>query len=353
MNNSLVRESKVSVALDDVRARVQPVLRSAVDSLPEQVRAVAGYHFGWCDQRGASVVVGRSSGKMIRPALVIFAAKAVARGGDPWKLRASVLRAAGAIELVHNFSLVHDDAMDGDAMRHHRETVWKAFGFPIAILAGDALLALANQILTSDSSSSITPAAVEMLNDAVQKLVEGQFQDLAFERTESVGLEECLHMASRKTSSLMAVSCRLGGLFGGGTTQQVEALHAFGTHLGLAFQLADDLMGLSGDPSSTGKPANNDLWSRKKSLPVVFALNSETDAAHELITLYRKDSRWEQADVDHALVLIEQAGGVEWAQAEASRCCELAISCLRGANLRPDAAEVLADLVRLSAKRVS
>ncbi|MFC7615505.1 polyprenyl synthetase family protein [Actinokineospora soli] len=254
------------------------------------------------------------------------------------------------MELVHNFSLVHDDAMDRDAVRRHRETVWKVYGVPAAILAGDALLTLALQVL-SELATPVTQTAVTMLNDAVQQLIEGQALDLSFETRGEVLLSECVAMAGKKTAALMSCACGLGALVSGGSAEQVRLLRAFGAHLGLAFQLADDLLGISGDPEVTGKPAHNDLWTRKKSLPVVAALTSGTDAGRELAALYGRDERWEHADLQRAQALVERAGGLAWTREEADRRVDLALSSLAAADLDPGAAADLGGLVRLAARR--
>ncbi|MEU5691850.1 polyprenyl synthetase family protein [Actinosynnema sp. NPDC020468] len=350
MNTPLLRERDTPAVLDDARSRIKPVLRGAVDSLPPTMRLVTDYHFGWRDRDGLPVPGDPWSGKAMRPALVLLAAAAVTDPALEPRTDGAVLRAAVAVELVHNFSLVHDDVMDNDALRRHRETVWKVFGVPAAILAGDALLALANQVLTDDATA-VAPAAVTMLNEAVQELIEGQSLDVSFEVRGEVALEECAAMADKKTAALMACACGLGALLAGGSPEQVRLLRQFGTHLGLAFQLADDLLGLRGDPRRTGKPANNDLWTRKKSLPVVAALTSDTDAGRELAALYARTEPWEHADVERALVLVEEAGGVAWARDEAARRVEQALAGLREAGARPDAAADLAGLLRLSARR--
>jgi geranylgeranyl diphosphate synthase type I len=350
VNTPLLRARNLPAVLDGARTRIQPVLRGAVDSLPPAMRLVTDYHFGWRDRDGSPVPGDPRSGKAMRPALVLLAAASVTDADRDARADGPVLRAAVAVELVHNFSLVHDDVMDNDAMRRHRETVWKVFGIPVAILAGDAMLALANQVLTDDATP-VTPAAITMLNEAVQELIEGQSLDVSFEARAEVALDDCAAMADKKTAALMACACGLGALLRGGSVEQVRLLRLFGTHLGLAFQLADDLLGLGGDPRSTGKPANNDLWTRKKSLPVVAALTSGTDAGRDLAALYARTKPWEHADVERALALVEEAGGVAWARAEAARRVARALSCLDEAGLRQDPAADLAGLLHLSAQR--
>ncbi|GHF85576.1 dimethylallyltransferase [Amycolatopsis bartoniae] len=295
------------------------------------MRAPVRHHFGWDDNT--------SGGKAIRPALVLLAAQAV--GARARK----ALPAAVAVELVHNFSLVHDDVMDGDATRRHRPTVWKRFGTETAILAGDALLALSAQLLAE------RPRELQVLMTAVLDLVEGQSADLAFERREFVGAEECREMAAGKTGALLGCACALGALAGGGTAEQVRELRRFGEAAGLAFQFVDDLLGIWGQAEVTGKPVFSDLRNRKKSLPVVAALAAGTEASRELAALYGAKEALSDAQLAHAADLVDQAGGRAWAQAQADRLLSQALVHLEAAGLRQRAHAELAVLAQLITRR--
>ncbi|TWP53613.1 hypothetical protein FKR81_02265 [Lentzea tibetensis] len=291
---------------------VLPHLRKAVEELPPSIRAVARYHFGWFDEHGRPA--DGSPGKLLRPALTLLSAQAV---GDRVE---SAVDAAVAIELVHNFSLVHDDVMDGDPTRRHRASAWSVFGVPTAVLAGDSLLVAAVQTIAAD------PRAVEVLCRAMQELVEGQGRDLSFSSRDDVSVEECLAMADGKTSALLACACELGALSGGGTTEQAAALRRFGRHLGIAFQLVDDLLGIWGDPAVTGKPVLSDLRSRRKSLPVAAALAT----CPELAELYR--GPLDERQLAEIADLVDRAGGRAWARAEADRHVALALDHLAAAQ---------------------
>ncbi len=306
------------------RNTVDPALRAAVDMLPSAMRRIAGYHFGWWNEHGHSEHT--NGGKAIRPTLVLLSAEAV--GGVP----AAAVPAAAAVELVHNFSLLHDDVLDGDVTRRHRPTAWSVFGVNPAILAGNALLTLAFDVLAASGD----PAAgdgTRMLSAAVLNLVNGQSADLAFEERADVDLPECLRMAEGKTGALLGCACALGALFGGGSPEQVERLRGFGEHLGLAFQLVDDLLGIWGDPAVTGKPVYSDLHERKKSLPVVAALTSGTPAGRELAALYHRDQPLSSTDLVHAAELIDVAGARAWSQAQADDLLAHALRHLRSALL--------------------
>ncbi|ONI80239.1 dimethylallyltranstransferase [Saccharothrix sp. ALI-22-I] len=324
------------------RAGVDPAMRAAVDRLPDSMRAIAGYHFGWWDESGRPT--DADAGKAIRPALVLLGTQAVGGAVN------AALPAAVAVELVHNFSLLHDDVMDGDTTRRHRATAWHAFGVNPAILAGDALLTLALDVLAG-SGHPKAQQAIRVMSGAVQRLLDGQSADLAFEERADVRLAECVRMAEGKTGALLGASCALGAMFGDGRPDQVEHLRSFGEQVGLAFQFVDDLLGIWGDPEVTGKPVYSDLQNRKKSLPVVAALTSDTPAARELHSLYHTESQLTPADLAHAADLIETSGARAWAQSRADDLLASAREHLRAAQPTERAAQELDAVARLATRR--
>ncbi|WP_392672475.1 family 2 encapsulin nanocompartment cargo protein polyprenyl transferase [Streptomyces sp. LN785] len=297
---------EAAALLERTRNLVDPQLRAAVESLPGSIRRVAMYHFGW-EHADGTTATGQA-GKAIRPALVLAAARAV--GGDPEQ----AVRAAVAVELVHNFSLLHDDVIDEDRTRRHRPTAWAVFGIPAAVIAGDAVLALAHRLLAEDTRPSSARASVRLANCVIE-LCAGQQADCSFEDRgpEDVSLDECLTMATAKTGALLGCACALGALYAGAGERAVGAMDGFGREAGLAFQLIDDLIGIWGDPAQTGKPVGADLAAHKKSLPVVAALTSRTPAAGELAALYR-GSMNTAAEVSRAAEAVDRAGGRDWAQ---------------------------------------
>ncbi|WP_239137153.1 family 2 encapsulin nanocompartment cargo protein polyprenyl transferase [Sphaerisporangium rufum] len=319
-----------------------PALRSAVETMPAPVRRIAGYHFGWLDAGG--LAAAGDGGKALRPALVLLAAEAA--GGSA----TAAVPAAVAVELVHNFSLLHDDVMDGDATRRHRPTAWSVFGVGAAILTGDALLALASEVLAA-APAIYAGDGVRMLAAAVLDLVEGQMADTGFEGRDDVTPVECARMAEAKTGALLGTACALGGLAGGADPERVEALRGFGRCAGLAFQLADDLLGIWGDPAVTGKPVYSDLRNRKKSLPVVAALTSGTPAAAELAALYRSGQDLGPAELSRAAALVEAAGAREWADTRAGELLADALDLLSAARPEPRPAAELGTLARLLVQR--
>ena len=217
------------------RDLVSPAIEAAIGRLTPDVRVVAAYHFGFADAEGNPT--GGGSGKTLRPALALLSARAT--GASPER----GVTAAVAVELVHNWSLLHDDIMDGDTERRHRPTAWTVFGIGAAILAGDALLALAQDMLLEDGTPQ-GPWAARCLSAAVQRLIAGQGADLAFEKRDDVTLTECLEMAGNKTAALMACACSIGAVHLGAPPTLAMALAGFGAHVGQAFQLTDDLLGI-------------------------------------------------------------------------------------------------------------
>ncbi|MEV7791681.1 family 2 encapsulin nanocompartment cargo protein polyprenyl transferase [Streptomyces sp. NPDC087512] len=339
-------EHEAAALLRRSRALVDPELRSAIGSLPATMRRIALYHFGW--QHADGTPAAGNAGKAIRPALVLASAAALGGPGA----RSAAVRAAAAVELVHNFTLLHDDVMDRDATRRHRPTAWTVFGDADAILAGDALQALALRLLAADPHPA-SAAAASRLADCVMELCEGQHADTAMERRgpDEVTLEETLLMAEAKTGALLGCACALGALYAGAGDEDVEALDAFGREAGLAFQLIDDVIGTWGDPGRTGKPAGADLAARKKSLPVVAALTSGTPEAAALAELYAAPYEKDKEDLEHTALAVERAGGRDWAQAQAADRMARAMQELARAVPEPEAAGGLLALAEFVTRR--
>ncbi len=293
--------------LGRARELVDPAIASALGGLGEELRVPAEYHF-------------KGRGKGTRPALAILSAEAM---GAPSE---TAVPGAVAIELIHDFSLIHDDIIDNDAERRHRPTVWAKFGTGVGVVVGDALHALAFEVLLSDPSPPRVTAA-KNLAEAVSAMIAGQSMDMAFEEMPSVTLEQCLAMEQGKTGALLAYASSVGAILAGADGEIVEEMADFGAHMGVAFQAVDDLLGIWGDPERTGKPSGADLRERKKSVPVVIALNSDTSAADELADLYAR-ADWDAGSVDAARALVEAGGGREHTQALARAHYDLAVSAL-------------------------
>jgi geranylgeranyl diphosphate synthase type I len=321
----------VAEVLERGRTLSTPVLRAAVDRLAPPMDTVAAYHFGWIDAEGKPTA--GDSGKAVRPALALLSAEAA--GATP----ETGIPGAVAVELVHNFSLLHDDLMDGDEQRRHRDTVWKVHGPAQAILVGDALFALANEILLEQATVE-AGRATRRLTLATRKLIDGQAQDISFEHRDRVTVEECLEMEGNKTGALLACASSIGAVLGGASEADADALEEYGYHLGLSFQAVDDLLGIWGDPAATGKQTWSDLRQRKKSLPVVAALAAGGPASERLAEMLAADAKaadstetgdiggFNEEEFATRAALIEQAGGRDWTSREARRQYATAIAAL-------------------------
>jgi geranylgeranyl diphosphate synthase type I len=295
-------------AIGRVRAQVQQALRDAVGTLDdERMRLIASYQLGWCDEHGAPV--GSGGGKAIRPTLAVLSAEA---GGGSVE---DGLPGAVAVELVHNFSLLHDDVMDRDLERRHRPTGWAVFGEGQAILAGNAMLTCAVESVVRDRDNG--QRALPCLLTATQRLISGQSADLHLEGARGVSLGDVLRMEAGKTAALLACAASIGAFAVGSPAEVVGALHDYGHELGMSFQLIDDILGITGDPEITGKSASSDVRAGKRSAPVVAALESGTDASRRLADLLADGAPRSDEDVTLATKLIEEAGGIDWAAREA------------------------------------
>jgi geranylgeranyl diphosphate synthase type I len=322
--------------LNRARDLVWPALRSAVHSLEPELRAVAVHHFGWNED-------GAAGGKAVRPALAL--ASAVAVGGAP----EDAVDGAVAVELVHNFSLLHDDLMDRDQERHHRATAWTVFGEAKAILAGDALANLATQLLLRRETPEALRATA-LLADATARMIAGQSEDMSREGKIGVRIEEVVAMHAAKTGALLSCASAIGAVLAGGDEDVVGRLASFGIQVGIAFQAVDDQLGIWGRPELTGKPTWNDLRQRKSSLPVVAALNAQCDEADRLRELLSR-ADLSDTEIAEAAELVEACGGRRYAAEEAERRLGQALRELERARIDPSAREELEGLARFIVER--
>jgi geranylgeranyl diphosphate synthase type I len=233
------------------------------------MRQMISYHFGWGDSADPS------RGKRLRPLLHLLSCAAA---GGEWSI---ALPTASCIELIHNFTLIHDDIEDNSQLRRGRQTVWHVYGVPQAINTGDAMLILAQLSHQRLAASGVDPATVLAVHGIIDRacldLTLGQFLDLAFESRPMVDQPSYLRMIEGKTAALLAAATQSGAIIARAESTICESFRLFGRHLGLAFQIQDDILGIWGTPEITGKPAGDDLISRKKSLPTVFGLSHSND----------------------------------------------------------------------------
>ncbi len=271
------------------------------------LRHMLAYHMGW-EGAGAGP---EARGKRIRPLLVLLSASAA--GGD-WKC---ALPAAAAVELLHNFSLIHDDIQDQSRTRRGRETVWVKWGAAQAINAGDLMFTLAQAALLrlcEEISPQTTLRAAQIFQDTCVYLTQGQYLDMRYESQPDLSLDDYWPMVAGKTAALLSACTQIGALAGGAGEDALEAYRQFGEALGLAFQVQDDWLGIWGDSARTGKSTESDLVTGKKTLPVLYALEKGGKFA----------TRWQQGPVRPEEViglarLLAEEGAQEYTQQTSDR----------------------------------
>jgi geranylgeranyl diphosphate synthase, type I len=255
------------------------------------------YHLGWVDAVGN--LLNQSGGKALRPTFCLLACEATS--GDFHKAKP----AAAALELLHNFSLIHDDIQDDDAERRHRPTVWSIWGKTQAINAGTAMWTIANlalfRLADYDVPAQTQLRAHRLLNEACLTLLEGQYLDISYENRLDIEIADYLLMIDKKTAALIAHSLEMGALLGTDDESIILTFQKFGRNLGLAFQIKDDILGIWGSETKTGKPNGSDIRRKKKSFPVVYALErAEGKTKADLMNVYLHE---EIDDNDYNLVL--------------------------------------------------
>ena len=267
------------------------------------------------DAAGHLIVNG---GKRLRPYMVIRSCQIL--GGKS----STAMIAASAVEMVHNFTLVHDDIMDNDEMRHGVPTVHKKFGMPIAILAGDVLFSKAFQII---SESKLSPNAnahlISRLAKACVDVCEGQLLDIKMADEKRIPTEaEYITMIGKKTAALFDVSCAMGAICATNKPKDISNLSTFGRNLGIAFQITDDLIGVMGDPKVTKKPVGNDLREGKKSLPILMAIKLAKGNEKKIILKAFGNSKISKKDLNKAVEVIRSLGIEEKVRNQALKYAE-------------------------------
>ena len=288
MSGDLERELARLADLTD--ATIRDAVASNASAEAAGLAGMLEYHLGWRDEQIAPLATPAPAGKKLRPGVVLLVAQASSPSGE---ITPAALNAAAAVELVHNFSLVHDDIQDRSALRRHRRTVWSLWGMPQGINVGDALFALAQIVVLREGNALAARLGAE-LNRTALRLAEGQFLDIDLQEGRTAPtLDAYATMIARKTGALFATACRLGAIASGGASEvAIDAYGAFGAQLGQAFQEQDDLLGVWGAAAVTGKPEAADIVERKRGLPAAIALGRE-DAPDWLRALY--------ADAEHEL----------------------------------------------------
>lgn len=313
----------------DIRLSVQTLEGAPYQTMAEMI----GYHLGWFEAAPGA------RGKRLRPLLMLLSCQAA--GGD-WRL---AVPAASCIELIHNFSLIHDDIQDESDLRRGRSTVWKRWGVAQAINIGDSLFVLARLACQRLVEMGVPQTAVlqilQLIDHECLNLTRGQYLDLEFQHRSSVTEQEYMEMVSGKTCAMMRASTECGARVAGSNTQDIDRYRAFGHHLGMAFQIVDDILGIWGVVEITGKPNDTDLQTRKKTLPVILGMRHSP-----VFTQMWESEAALEADLDAMRQALESASVRKRVHEIAQEQVELALIALQEAQPSDPAAIALEQLTR-------
>ena len=269
-----------------------------------------------------------SGGKRLRPAVALLSARAVGRQFP----RERATAAAAAVELIHMATLMHDDVVDAAGERRGRPTAGSVFGNGITVLAGDFLLAKSIHLLCRDEENL---QLVRLFADVTVAMAEGEVLQASVAGDTSIDIATYEDVIERKTARFIAGCCEAGGLLGGANPEQAAALRLYGHHLGMAFQIADDLLDWEGDPRVTGKPRGTDLRDGRVTLPLIHTLASGGSDTAEALRDALSGETIDDDDVERVASLVENAGGFRFARNDAKRRAEAAVAQLESFPASP------------------
>ena len=255
----------------------------------------------------SSVYLTKAGGKMLRPALTLITADAVSGKSE------NALKSGAAIELIHTFSLIHDDIMDQDDMRRGMPSVHKVWGEDVAILAGDTLFSKAFEIIIGSEGTSFEQnnMALATVADACVKICEGQALDMGFEERFDVTEDEYMEMIFKKTGALIAAATKVGAIMGGASEEVITAMYEYGRLIGLAFQIQDDYLDITSDEETLGKPIGSDIGKGKMTIIAIKGLASD-DSGRLLDILKAENNSLEE--IDEAIEILTNCGAIEYAR---------------------------------------
>ncbi len=365
MQGSLIPSAPATPAIQTVLNRYQPAISQALRDAVTDVSELADnintpiltayygqmqYHLGWVDE--AFHAVNNHPGKLLRPTLLLLAYEiAIAGKGappTPGFLRRA-LPAAVAVELIHNFTLLHDDIEDADTERRHRPTVWKIWGIPQAINTGDGMIFVARlalwKLLEAGVSSEVILRLSQLLDRTILTITEGQYLDLRFEDVSAVSIDYYTDMIGRKTAALMSCATEMGALLGSDDSALIAALSRFGWLLGLAFQVRDDLLGVWSSSSVSGKSAAGDIYRRKKSLPILHSLSvAHEDDRRTLQSIYQQHIPLTFMQVETVLSILARTDTERYCLQFLLQLCSKAKDVLKSTLCHPDARQSCIDM---------
>ena len=333
----------------ELAARYMPETRARIEAAVARTGGLAPllrYHLGWRTADGASANGG---GKALRPVLCLAACEMA--GGD-WR---DALPAAASLELVHNFSLAHDDIQDGDETRRGRATLWRLHGVPTALTAGNAMLAAADRAMLDPpergpKASAALAAAAELTAKRLE-MIEGQYMDMAFEADERVSVAAYLDMIGRKTGALIESAMRMGALAAGADRETAIAFGRCGRRLGVAFQVRDDYLGVWGDPAATGKAVGADIRRKKKSLPAVYLFDNALPSDRAWLEETYRAGEIAGDRLEGVMALLDRLGASAYVRRVAEEQAEEAVAAVGALAIPDDAKRLLRAVARYFATR--
>ena len=324
---------------------VERCLREAVEA-GNELAPMLRYHLGWETLEGTPT---RGGGKALRPILCLAACEM--SGGD-WR---DALPAAAALELIHNFSLVHDDIQDGDETRRGTPTLWRIHGMPAALTAGNAMRVIADRTADALSEGKAPPdvarGTVAELTRRYLEMIEGQYLDLSFEAAGHVTVADYLDMIGRKTGALLESAMHMGALVATGDQATAQGFGECGMRLGLAFQVRDDYLGVWGDPSFTGKPVGADIRRKKKSLPAVYLFDNAPDEERPWLEETYRAEEIEGERLDGVMAMLGRLGGDSYVQRIAEEQARQAAAAADGLDIPGESKRLLGAMAEFFATR--
>jgi geranylgeranyl diphosphate synthase type I len=333
----------VAQYLPAIEAELRRLLSAPTPDYAHQY-AMLQYHMGWLDADLAPRE--GKAGKRVRPILLLLSCEAA--GGTP----DLAMPAAVGVEVLHNFSLLHDDIEDASETRRGVPTVWSKWGVPLAINAGDGLYALAHLSFTNLFAAGVpTNRALEgmrVFSETCLDLTHGQHLDMLFENRLDVGVDEYKLMICGKTAALVAASAQLGALLAGVDELTIDAYRQFGFHLGLAFQIRDDILGIWGDAAAIGKSTSTDIETGKKSLPVVYGLEQS-----QTLREWYASGPPEPERVERIAHMLEELGARRLAEEAAADHHRLSLAALDRSGAGGQAGAALYEMANSLLTRVS
>lgn len=339
MEGEEILNSHISMIDDDIRATFK-----GRDS-PKTLYNMMIYHMGWIDEDLNPVEQYR--GKRFRPTMCLLTYNALSAVYD------KALPAASAIELIHNFSLIHDDIEDSDEERRHKPTVWKIWGIPHAINAGDGMHVMANiaalRLRDLNATDRKIVQVIDILNKTILELCEGQYLDMSFEEKMDITVEMYTEMIAGKTAALIEASTWIGAILATEDADIIGHFRNFGRKMGLSFQIIDDIIGIW--ETETGKPKASDIRNKKKTLPILYAFKEASDEDKEILTkTYQKDTL-NEADTTAVLMILEKVGAHDYSKKVAKNYADEALAELEKTGVHNESMEKLRTLAEFLIRR--